>query len=137
MLLYLQPVLLAALAEQMRWLLEPSTCTEVAMHFAGFSAGSYTAIVLEVDYRLLCQHFQLPLCPGTTTVEALACPVRYLVSLLSPAFQPDAACLLSAQRTLRISHVWEDILCVWHPKIDVLRALTAPLRSADNLCRHS
>ena len=59
------------------------------------------------------------------------CPVRYLVSLLSPALQPDAACLLSAQRALRISHVWEDILCVWHPKIDVLRALTAPLRAQD------
>ena len=131
MLLYLQPVLLAALAERMQWTLEPSPCTEIAMHFAGFSAGSYTAIALEVDYRLLCQHFQLPLCPGTTTVGALGCPVRYLVSLLSPALQPDTACLLSAQRALRISHVWEDILCVWHPKIDVLRALTAPLRAQD------
>ena len=64
-------------------------------------------------------------------VGALGCPVRYLVSLLSPALQPDTACLLSAQRALRISHVWEDILCVWHPKIDVLRALTAPLRAQD------
>ena len=53
----------------MRWTLEPSPCTEIAMHFAGFSAGSYTAIALEVDYQLLCQHFQLPLCPGTTTEE--------------------------------------------------------------------
>ena len=81
MLLYLQPVLLAALAERMRWPLEPSPCTEIAMHFAGFSAGSYTAIALEVDYRLLCQHFQLPLCPGTTTVGALGCPVPGLASL--------------------------------------------------------
>ena len=62
---------------------------------------------------------------------ALGCPVRYLVALLSPVFQPDTACLLSAQRALRISHVWEDILCVWHPKIDVLRALSAPLRAQD------
>ena len=64
------------------------------MHFAGFSAGSYTAIALEVDYRLLCQHFQLPLCSGTTTVGALGCPVQYLLALFSPIFQPDSACLL-------------------------------------------
>ena len=101
------------------------------MHFAGFSAGSHTAIALEVDYRLLCQHFQQPLCPGTTTVGALGCPVQYLVALLSPVFQPDTACLLSAQRALRISHVWEDILCVWRPKIDVLQSLSAPLRAQD------
>ena len=62
---------------------------------------------------------------------ALECPVRYLVVLLSPALQSDTACLLSAQRALRISHVSEDILCVWHPKIDVLQALTAPLRAQD------
>ena len=124
-LLYLQPSLLAALAERIQWAFEPCQHTEIAMHFAGFSAGSYTAIALEVDYRLLCQHFQLPLCPGTTTVGALGCPVRYLLALLSPVFQPDSACLLSAQRALLISHVWEDILCVWHPKIDVLRALSA------------
>ena len=130
-LLYLQPSLLAALAERMRWAFEPCQHTEIAMHFAGFSAGSYTAIALEVDYRLLCQHFQLPLCPGTTTVGALGCPVQYLLALLSPVFQPDSACLLSAQRALRISHVWEDILCVWRPKIDVLRALSAPLRVQD------
>ena len=130
-LLYLQPSLLAALAERMRWAFEPCHHTEIAMHFAGFRAGSYTAIALEVDYRLLCQHFQQPLCPGTTTMGALGCPVQYLVALLSPVFQPDTACLLSAQRVLRISHVWEDILCVWRPKIDVLQALSAPLRAQD------
>ena len=97
------------------------------MHFAGFSAGSYTAIALEVDYRLLCQHFQQPLCPGTTTVGALGCPVQHLVALLSPVFQPDTACLLSA-------HVWQDILCVWRPKIDVLQSLSAPLRAQDTPC---
>ena len=62
---------------------------------------------------------------------ALGCPVQYLVALLSPAFQPDTACLLSAQRALRISHVWEDTLCVWRPKIDVLQSLSAPIRAQD------
>ena len=104
-LLYLQPSLLAALADRMQWAFEPRQQTEITMHFAGFSAGSYTAIALEVDYRLVCQYFQQPLCPGTTTVGALGCPVQYLVALLSPVFQPDTACLLSAQRALRISHV--------------------------------
>ena len=47
------------------------------------------------------------------------------------AFQPDTACLLSAQRALRISHVWEDTLCVWRPRIDVLQSLSAPLRAQD------
>ena len=101
--------LLAALANRMQWAFEPRQQTEVTMHFAGFSAGSYTAIALEVDYRLLCQHFQQPLCPGTTTVGALRCPMQHLVALLSPAFQLDTACLLSAQRTLRISHVWKSL----------------------------
>ena len=49
----------------------------------------------------------------------------------SPAFQSDTACLLSAQRALRKSHVWEDVLCVWRPKIDVLQSLSAPLRAQD------
>ena len=49
----------------------------------------------------------------------------------SPAFQPDTACLLSALRALRISHVWEDTLCVWRPKLDVLQSLSAPLRAQD------
>ena len=71
-------------------------------------------------------------CPGTTTVGALGCPVQYLVALLSPAFQPDTACLLSALRALRISHVWEDTLCVWRPKIDVLQSLSAPLRAQES-----
>ena len=106
-LLYLQPSLLAALADQMQWAFEPRPQTEITMHFAGFSAGSYTAIALEVDYRLLCQHFQQPLCPGTTTVGGVGCPVQYLVALLSPAFEPDTECLLSAQQALRISHVWK------------------------------
>ena len=124
-LLYLPPSLLAALADRMHWAFEPHQQKEVTMHFAGFNAGSYTAIALEVDYRLLCRHL------GTTTVGALGCPVQYLVALLSPAFQSDTACLLSAQRALRISHVWEDTLCVWRPKIDVLQSLSAPIRAQD------
>ena len=130
-LLYLQPSLLAALAERMHWAFESHSQKEVTMHFAGFSAGSYTAIALEVDYRLPCRHLQQPFCPDTTTLRALRCPVQYLVALLSPAFQPDTACLLSAQRALRISHVWTHTLCVWRPKIDVLQSLSAPLRAQD------
>ena len=42
--MYLQPSLLAALADRMQWACEPRQQTEVTMHFAGFSAGSYTAI---------------------------------------------------------------------------------------------
>ena len=66
MLLYLQPALLRHWQSEC---LEPSPRTEIAMHFAGFSAGSYTAIALEVDYQLLCQHFQLPLCPAQPQLE--------------------------------------------------------------------
>ena len=57
--------------------------------------------------------------------------MQYLVALLSSAFQLNTACLLSAQRALRISHVWKDTLCVWRPKIDVLQSLSAPLRAQD------
>ena len=55
-LLYLQPSLLAALAERMHWAFGAHQQKEVTMHFAGFSAGSYTAIALKVDCRLLCRH---------------------------------------------------------------------------------
>ena len=34
--------------------------------------------------------------------------------------------LVSARRALRITHVWEDKLCVWHPKYDTLKALITP-----------
>ena len=49
-LLYLQPVLLAELAKQMHWQAAQLPCAPSAMHFAGYSAGSYTAIALEADY---------------------------------------------------------------------------------------
>ena len=56
-LLYLQPVLLAELAKQMHWQAAQLPCAPSAMHFAGYSAGSYTAIALEADYRLLSGRF--------------------------------------------------------------------------------
>ena len=34
--------------------------------------------------------------------------------------------LVSAQRALRITHVWEDKLCVWHPKYDTLKVPITP-----------
>ena len=125
-LVYLQPPLLVALAAQMEWPHLPLTTPPVTMHFSGYSAGSYTAIALEADYRLLCRQLQRPCCEGTTTVGALGCPVQYLVALLAPHLQPPGASLISAQRALRITHVWEDTLCVWHPKLDTLKALITP-----------
>ena len=95
------------------------------MHFSGYSAGSYTAIALEADYRLLCRQLQQPCCEGTTTVGALG-SVQYLVAHLAPHLQPPGTSLISAQRALRITHVWEDKLCVWHPKFDTLKALILP-----------
>ena len=69
-LLYLQPVLLVGLAKQMHWQAAQMPCAPSAMHFAGYSAGSYTAIALEADYRLLSRRFQVPLPDGITTVGA-------------------------------------------------------------------
>ena len=54
------------------------------MHFAGYSAGSYTAIALEADYRLLSP---VPLADGTTTVGALSCPILYLLELMVPGLR--------------------------------------------------
>ena len=42
-LLYLQPSLLAVLAERMRWAFEPCQHTEVALHFAGFTGEALSA----------------------------------------------------------------------------------------------
>ena len=52
-LMYLQPALLSALAVLMSWPHLPDTNPVGALHFSGYSAGSYTAIALEADYRLL------------------------------------------------------------------------------------
>ena len=52
-LMYLQPALLSALAALMNWPLTLFTPPPSALHFLGYSAGSYTAIALETDYPLL------------------------------------------------------------------------------------
>ena len=40
---------------------------------------------------------------------------------------PPCNSLVTDHRPLRITHVWEDKLCVWRPKLDTLLAVTAPL----------
>ena len=45
-----------------------------------------------------------------------------------PGLRATEHSLVTDQRTLRITHVWEDKLCVWQPKLDTLLAVTAPLR---------
>ena len=125
-LMYLQPALLSALAVLMNWPHSPITPSPSVMHLSGYSAGSYTAVALETDYRLLCRHFQQPCCEGTTTVGALGCPVRNLLALLASLLHASGTYLVLAQRALRITHVWEDKLCVWHPKYDTLKALITP-----------
>ena len=126
-LLYLQPVLLAELAKRMHWQVAQFPGAPSVLHFDGFSAGSYTAIALEADYRLLSRRFQVPLANGTTTVGALSCPILYLLELMVPGLRVTEHSLVTDQRTLRITHVWEDKLCVWRPKLDTLLAATAPL----------
>ena len=95
---YLQPALLSALAALMKWPLTPLPPPPSALHFSGYSAGSYTAIALETDYRPVCRHFQQPCSEGTATVGALGCPVGYLLALLAPHLHPSGTYLASAQR---------------------------------------
>ena len=83
------------------------------------------------SYRLLCQHLKQPLCAGTTNVGALGCPVQYLLALLSPDDQQSGVRLASDRRALRITHVWEDKLCIWRPKLDTLKPLSMPSSSQD------
>ena len=95
-LLYLQPTLLKALAKRMAWPTATQPTPPTTIHFTGFSAGSYTAIALETEYRLLSHRFQQPLCPGCATLGALGCPLIYLLALLQPHFlaipsRPQAA----------------------------------------------
>ena len=98
-----------------------------ALHFSSSSAGSYTAIALEADYHLLWWHLQQSYCEGATTVGALGCPVRYLTALLAAHVHAAEINLVSAQRVLRITHVWEDKQCVWYLKYDTLKALITSL----------
>ena len=117
-LMYLQPALLSAFTALMSWPHLPDTNPVGALHFSGYSAGSYTAIALEADYRLLCLHLQQPYCEDATTVGALGCPVRYLTALLAAHVYATGINLVSVRRALCITHVWQDKLCVWHPKYE-------------------
>ena len=85
-LLYLQPTLLTALAQHMAWPMPTQRTAPNAIHFTGFSAGSYTAIALEAEYRLLSQRFRQPLCAGCATLGALGRPIIYLLALLQPHY---------------------------------------------------
>ena len=113
--MYLQPALLGCANE----LATPPLST---MHFSGYNAGSYTAIALETDCRLLFRHFQQSCCEGTTTVGALGCPVRYLIALLTLHLHASGTNLVSAssphytwvrRQTLRLAseirHTWVPI----------------------------
>ena len=94
-LLYLQPSLLAALADRMHWAFEPHQQTEVTMHFAGFSAGSYTAIALEVDYRLCVGTSNSPSAQAQLQWELLVaqCSI-WLRSFPPPSSPTQPACSL-------------------------------------------
>ena len=123
-LLDLQPTLLNALAQHMAWPMPTQPTPPNAIHFTGFSAGSYTAIALEAEYRLLSQRFQQPLCPGCATLGALGCPITYLLALLQPHYCAGDHQLVSNARTVRIIHLWDDQLCPWNPSLAELQAVT-------------
>ena len=87
MLLYLQPVLLAALAERMRGPLSPVHAQRLQCTLRS-SVQDHTWLSLwklTTGYYVSTSSYP----SGTTTVGVLECPVRYLVSFLSPALQPD------------------------------------------------
>ena len=123
-LLYLQPTLLTALAQHMAWPMPMQPTAPNAIHFTHFSAGSYTAIALEAEYRLLSQRLQQPLCPGCATLGGIGCPVLYLLALLQPHYCAGDHQLVSNARTVRIIHLWDDQLCPWHPSLAELQAVT-------------
>ena len=80
------------------------------MHFAGYSAGSYTAIALEADYRLLSGRFQSPWQMVLPLLERCRAPSSICWSLWYPASVQRS--MVTDHRTLRITHVWEDKLCL-------------------------
>ena len=110
--------LLTALASYMAWPTATQPTPPNAIHFTGFSAGSYTAIALETEYRLLSHRFQQPLCPGCATLGALAsislrCYSRIFAQAtvnLSPANGPSAA---STFRTTSSAHGTRALLGSW------------------------
>ena len=58
---------------------------------------------------------------------------QYLLALLSPDYQQSGVRLASDRRALRITHVSEDKLCIWRPKLETLKALSMPSSSQDPL----
>ena len=57
-----------------------------AIHISGYSVGSYTAVALEVEYRLLSRRLQQPMLQRGATAGALGCPVQCLFTVLLPHF---------------------------------------------------
>ena len=112
-LLYLQPTLLTALANHMAWPTATEPTFPNAIHFSGFSAGSYTAIALEAEYKGSSTRLQQPLCPGCATLTHL----------------PARAALVTSEQSLRIIHLWDDQLCPWHPSLAEIVAVTTPPHS--------
>ena len=96
--LYLQPQLLVALAERMEPTLDGAMMAhQVELHLAGFSAGSYTAIALEVDYRLLAQRLERPVAKG-----------HHCRSVRMPSAAPACPALLIIRRVARALSLLED-----------------------------
>ena len=87
----------------MHWQAAQLPCALSAMHFAGYSAGSYTAIALEADYRLLSGRFQVPSADGTTTVGALSCPILYLLELMVPGLRATEHSLVTDHSAMSAS----------------------------------
>ena len=106
------------LAQRMDWPTASEPLTLTAIHFSGYSSGSYTAVALGAEYRLLCRRLQQPMIQGAATVGALGCPVLYLLALLLPHY--PAAC----HRPALPPH--HPCPCPWHPTLEALTARTTP-----------
>ena len=84
----------------MDWPMPTPSTPPNAIHFTGFSAGSYTAIALKAEYRLLSQP-PPTLMPGCATFGALGCLILYLLALLQPHYCAGDRQLVSNARTVR------------------------------------
>ena len=82
--------------------LSPTKQTEITMHFAGFSAGSYTAI-WKLTTASCVSTSKSPSAQTQQQWEPLPVQCSIWVALLSPAFQPDTACLSAQQRASHMS----------------------------------
>ena len=98
------------------------------MYFSGFSAGSYSATALEVEYSPL----EADLQEGGATVRALGCPVLYFAALMSPGFRAGSCSLVTDMRYCRIVHVHQDVLCPWTPTLEALSKLVARPRATEH-----